>query len=116
MTFSLSLVGAFTDDEFDEYDNKNIKQTAVGYITREQIQNCYKSKAYYYTEFGGDLVYCDAIDIASYNYYYDVWSNTHEFGLPNGSGWINERPVILKVIKEMNSIYNKTTELMRSKK
>lgn len=116
MAFSLSLMGHFTGEYFDEYDSKNIKQTAMGWITREQITDCYKGKEFYYSDFSGDVVYCNSIDSHIFNYYYEIWNNTKEFGLPHGQGWIAERQSILNVIKEMNNIYNKTVDLKRPKK
>ena len=58
---------------------------------------------------------CEGIDTNSFNYYYNVWNNTKEFGLPNGKGWIEERQIILDIIKAMNKIYDKTIEIKRPK-
>jgi len=116
MAFSISLMGHFSSDYFDEYDNKSIKQTAQGWITREQIQNCYKGKAFHYSDFHGNIIMCDGLDRNTFNYYYNVFSNTKEFGLPNGKGWIGERQSILSIIKAMNAIYDKTIEMKRLKR
>ncbi len=41
-----------------------------------------------------------------YNYYYEIWENCHEFGIPNGGDWTRNPPWLMSFIKRFNRIFN----------
>ncbi len=38
-------------------------------------------------------------------YYYDIWENFHFFGLPHGSGWIDEAPWLIRFLKAFEKAF-----------
>lgn len=41
-----------------------------------------------------------------FGHYYEVWENTHYFGLPHGGGWVDELPWTIEFLKMFNRIHS----------
>lgn len=54
-------------------------------------------------------------EIIAFHYYYDIWENYHEFGLPHGKGSLYECNWLLDFVKYFNRIFN-DIEIFRSKR
>jgi len=62
--------------------------------------------------FISDLVAC----VKEFKELYYLWENFRAFGLPSGSGWMNEKPVVLDIVKCFNKWFSRIEDFLYDKR
>ena len=104
--FALSFEGLLNDYEDDLYIRQGVKSFALGYIQVGQIHNAKNCERFHYTDYESNVIHCNAIDSNSYNYYFTLYNNFKNFGLPSGR-WSDERQWFLDFISMIKVIEDK---------
>ena len=119
MGYSESSRNDFIDDFWDKADS-----IPGGYIIQREIIKAVSGEDFFYNDGDtGKPVYVAGISWYDFLYYYKIWENCKEFGLPDGQGWIYQQKWLLEFIKIFNNTFKavqnftelKQAEAMRSK-
>ena len=73
-------------------------------IENGQLKRFKDGEAYSAINPDGEIVAIEQPD--NFGYYYEIWENYHFFGLPHGSGWVNELPWVIDFLKMFDKIFN----------
>jgi len=86
----------------DEWDDLVKVLPSGDLMTLKQIKRALAGDAFYYFKGeGSPAVHVDGIDRETWSYYFSVFHNTEEFGLPHGRGWLDELPWVVQFLTQM---------------
>lgn len=101
----------------DNYFNDEIEQLPDNCsITYSNIKRFLNYENFVFDDNGKDLIITDTFTLVKeFKELYYLWENYKEFGLPNGKGWINEKPIVLDIIKFFNKCYEHINNFINDK-
>lgn len=103
------LLGYFQDTGFvSDMMLHKAESIPGGYIIQREIGKAREGRDFFYNNEQGKPVYCEGIKAEELNYYIEIWSNYHYFGLPHAGGWAVERQWLLNFLKAFETAYKNT--------
>ena len=108
------LLGYYGDNSYTS-DMMQFKAESFsgGYIIQREIKKAIAGKNFFFNNEEGKPVYCDGIQPEELNYYIEIWSNFHYFGLPHAGGWAVERQWLLNFLKAFETAYKNTESFVQ---
>ena len=84
-------------------------------IIQREIEKAVTGKPFFFNDENGLPVRLPGVSWEDFLYYYVLWENFENFGLPKGRGWIDEREWLLSFLKIFNRTYKDVEYFLEQK-
>lgn len=96
---------------FGESGDPFMRDTALnigeGNITQGQLENALNGKSFFVFGANQQKQHLPRCDAGLFWYYYEIFENCENFGLPHGKGWLDEPPWLLEFLHRMRKVKRK---------